>query len=47
MATLGIGTWNFKDLLADAEVSEWWRWAADEVISLLEDSGGTNSMKIL
>jgi len=47
MATLGSGTWNFKDSLADAEVLEWWRWAVDEVIPLLEDSGGTNSTKIL
>ena len=51
MATLGIGTWNFKDSLADAELLEWWIWAVDEVIPLeviplIEDSSGTNSIKI-
>ena len=47
MTTLGTGTWNFRDSLADVKVLEWWRWAVGEVIPLLEDSGGTNSMKIL
>tara|TARA_B100001167_G_scaffold177782_1_gene132421 strand:- start:47 stop:205 length:159 start_codon:yes stop_codon:yes gene_type:complete len=46
MATLGIGTWNFKDSLADAELLEWWIWAVDEVIPLIEVSSGTNSIKI-
>ena len=43
------GHWDmgFKDSLADAEVLEWWRWAVDEGILLLEDSGTPNSMKIL
>ena len=47
MATQGTGTRDSKDSLAEVEVLEWWRWAADEVIPLLEDSGGTNSLKIL
>ena len=47
MATLGTGAWNVKDSLADAEVLEWWRCAVDLVMALRQDSGGTNSMKIL
>ena len=47
MTTLGTGKSNFKDLLAEAEVLEWWRWEVDGVIPLFEDSGGTNLMRIL
>ena len=36
--TLYTMTWNFKDSLTDAEVLEWWRWAVDEGIPLLEGS---------
>ncbi len=40
--TLYTMTWNFKDSLTDAEVLEWWRWAVDEGIPLLEEFSGTN-----
>ena len=33
--------------MTDAEVLEWWRWAVDEGILLLEEFSGTNSIKFL
>tara|TARA_B100001765_G_scaffold213141_1_gene178418 strand:+ start:481 stop:702 length:222 start_codon:yes stop_codon:yes gene_type:complete len=41
-ATLYTMIWNFKDSSTDAEVLEWWRWAVDEGIPLLEEFSGTN-----